>query len=254
MATYLQFDSSWRSDAYIQVPGSNPPVWVPNDDYTNAALPPYNIYQNNKGLIQTPTNYRVFYNEIDNANNIRTLRFLKHCKEKPEFLNFAVELCSLTLPSNAVVPRLDDNGDRIYISILDEPYLFLRVMPINHAEGSSIASNNPNANEATFMITVGRIQLGGTQSPVVLDPIPRPAPAANLSTPLWLHYTSCMLQTMRLDIEVEEWQIRIYDRYGNDVIVAEPDNGGAGYTGDVSPAPDSGLQTMVMLGFKPNYM
>lgn len=252
MSVYLQFDSLARSDAFIQKDLGAGEVWVPNDNYPNSG----SVYQTSANLIQTPSNYRVFYKELNSPNNTRTIGFLAHCKERPENLTFSVEACTLTMPSNGLVPRVDEEGNVTYISVINEPYLYVRMMPINHAEGGLIYSNNPNAQEATFILWCDKIQAGTQEdpSPPIENPVPRPNPlveVADLQTARWVVYKSCMITTMRLDLQADEWQIRIYDRYGNDIILAEDDNGGAGFA-DV-PAVDPDIQTMLVVGIKPNY-
>ena len=255
MSVYLQFDSTARTEPFIQTDLGAGTVWVPNDNYPNAAVPPFNVYQKNKNLIQTSTNYRVFYKDLNDANNVRTIGFLAHCKERPTNLNFSVESCVLIMPANGLVPRVDEDGTTTYVSILDEPYLYVRMMPINHAEGNLIYSNNPPAEAATFIVWCDKIQLGTDNSPAISDPVPRPNPPliTDLHTARWVTYKSCMISIMRLDLQAEEWQIRIYDRFGNDVVLGESDNGGIGFSSTESPAVDPDLQTMVLVGIKPNY-
>lgn len=246
MSSYLQFDSSARSNPFIITDLGAGQVWVPNDNY-----PPTN-YQHNKNLIQTPTNYRVFYRELNDANNIRTIGFLAHCKERPTNLTFSVESCVVTMPANGIIPRINENGDLSYISILDEPYLYVRIMPINHSEGDLIYSNNPPAGDATFIVWCDKIQAGTDGTPIPDIERPNPLlPTSDLNTARWVVYKSCMISVMRLNLEAEEWQIRIYDRYGNDVILGESDNGGDGFT--EQPAIDPDIQTTVLVGIKPNY-
>ncbi len=255
MSVYLQFDSSARSNPFIQTDLGAGSVWVPNDNYPNTAVPPFKVYQNNRDLIQTPTNYRVFYRELNDANNIRTIGFLAHCKERPTNLTFSVEGCTLIIPANGLIPRTDENGTTTYVDIIDEPYLYVRMMPSGHAEGNLIYSNNPPADDATFIVWFDKVQLGTDQSPPITNPVPRPAPASQLDINIrrWVIYKTCMITIMRLDLQAEEWQIRIYDRFGNDVILAESDNGGLGFPGNEPPAVDPDLQTMLLVGIKPNY-
>jgi hypothetical protein len=267
MSVYLQFESSARSDAYIIRDLGAGPVWVPNDNYVNAAPPASPApYQLNENLVQTPSRYRVFYRELNDANNVRTIGFLAHCKERPTNLTYSVELCTVTLPAGALVPRMDSEGNVYYLSILDEPYLYVRMMPINHAEGDLIYSNNKNADEATFIIWIDKTQLGTNGQPPITDPVPRPNEAVetlNLLTTQWIIYKSCMITVMRLDLQADEWQIRIYDRFGNDVVLAESDNGGLGFPAEPDPDNparfinppdvDPTLQTMLIVGIKPNY-
>lgn len=256
MSVYLQFDSLARSNPYIKKNLGAGAVWVPNDNYNNTTVSPFAPYQENKNLIQTPANYRVFYRELNSPNNLRTIGFLAHCKERVVNLNFSVEFCTVTIPASALVRREDSDGNVTYSSVLDEPYLYVRVMPINHSEGDLVYSNNPAADEASFVVWCDKLQLGSEQSPPLANPVERPNPEAStlsLNTAKWVIYKSCMVTIMRLDLQAEEWQIRIYDRYGNDIVLAESDNGGAGFTGDTPPAVDPNLQTMVLMGIKPNY-
>lgn len=256
MAVYLQFDSSARSDAYIQrndlgivPPGST--LWVPNDNYPNdTGL----SYQQNRDLVQSSTNYRVFYKELNSTNNIRTLSYLAHCKEKLENIVFTAELCVVNVPSNAVVPRVDSEGAVTYMSILDEPYLYVRVMPISHAEGKLIYSNNPAANDATFIVWCDKVQVSNNPSPPNTGELRPPPPIDSVNNFTWIVYKSCMNIGMRMDLAADEWQIRFYDRYGNDVLVPEDDNGGAGFIRpeeDGPPPINPDLQTNVLIGLRP---
>ena len=259
MSVYLQFDSSARSDAYIQKIVNGVNVWVPNDNYSNINVSPQGFqqpYQPNPNQVQSPTNYRVFYRELNDANNIRTIGFLAHCKERSTNLTFSVESCVVTMPSNALVPRETASGRVEYVSIIDEPYLYVRMMPSGNLEGNLIYSNNPPASEATFIVWCDKIQGGTDGTPAILDPIPRPNPnltLSDLNTPRWVIYKTCMITIMRLNLEAEEWQIRIYDRFGNDVVLGEEDNGGAGFNQAVTPQIDPNLQTSLLVGIKPNY-
>jgi hypothetical protein len=254
MSVYLQFDSTDRSDPYIQRDLGAGLVWVPNDRYPNTAAPPFNFYQTSSNLVQSPARYRVFYRELNEANNVRTIGFLAHCKERATNLTYSVEGCTLIVPSTALVAR-DNDGTTEYISVLNEPYLFVRMMPINHAEGNLIYSNNRAADEATFMVWCDKLQ-SGTNIAGIPNPPARPPeelPLANVDATRWVTYKTCMITIMRLDLQAEEWQIRIYDRFGNDIVVPESDNSGAGFTGAEPPAVDPELQTTLLVGIKPNY-
>ncbi len=260
MSVYLQFDSSARSNAYVQRKISGVDVWVPNDNYSNVHVSPQGFqqpYQSNPKQVQSPTNYRVFYRELNDANNTRTIGFLAHCKERSENLTFSVESCVVTIPTNALVPRENATSGQVeYVSVIDEPYLYIRMMPIRHAEGNLIYSNNPPASEATFIVWCDKIQGGTDGTPAILDPIPRPNPNLSLNdvnTTRWVIYKTCMITVMRLELESEEWQIRIYDRFGNDVVLGEEDNGGDGFNQTDPPQVDPNLQTSLLVGIKPNY-
>jgi hypothetical protein len=363
---YLQFDSQSRSNPYIiktiqdpiQVPAPVPPLpplllnnppygtntpllpgsyqcWVPNDNYNNsldtsATGPPMFPYQTNRDLVQSPTNYRVFYKELNTLDNIRTTSFLEHCKERPTNIVFSVESCVASLPSSAVVPRIDPiSGLITYNSVLNEPYIYARVMPIENSEGNLITSNNLNADKATFVLWHDRVQFGQQNQPATYSPprpyqqqqitppsvpppyppntvlptpplyrnpltntttVPGPLPPApiaptpawparpaadvdnvltTLSSARWLIYKTCMATTMQLNLASEEWQIRFFDRNGNDIIVGEPDlfsispvkNVGfaiANYGTDPNattapPGINPDVQTNILMGIRPIY-
>jgi hypothetical protein len=261
MSVYLQFDSLARTNAYILKDLGLGLVWVPNDNYQNTVGLPY---QPNANIIQSPSRYSVFYKELNSPNNIRTIGFLAHCRERPTNLTFSVESCTVTLPASALIKRTDDLGNVSYISVLNEPYLYVKMLPIDNAEGNLIYSNNPNVDKATFIVWHDKTQLG------IIPPAPGPAPApvpgpvvprpnipittTQLDRPSWVLYKSCMITVMRLNLEAQQWLIRIYDRYGNDVVIAEDDNSGLGYPANQPPpAVDPDLQTMIIVGIKPNY-
>lgn len=258
MSVYLQFDSKSRSDAYIEKDLGMGNVWVPNDNIPNTATPPFNLYQYNHKSIQTPTNYRVFYSELNNTNNKRTICFPAHCKEKWDNLTYQVDLCAVTLPANALIKKevKNDIGEITnteYIDILDEPYLYVKMTPINFKSNDLITGNNtPAIDSATFVIWQDKTQFG-TQNTPLTNPLPRPNPVneTDLSFRRWIIYKSCMKTTMRLNLDANEWHIRIYDRYNNDVVIGEPDNMGSGY--DYIPDVDRSLQTSIVVGITPNY-
>jgi len=135
------------------------------------------------------------------------------------------------------------------------------IATVKDSEGNLVYSNNPNAEDATFVVWHDKTQLGETPTG---SPAPEPGEAVvrpnspigpiQLDTPTWIVYKSCMITVMRLNLESQEWKIRIYDRYGNDLIIAEDDAGGSGYPPDQPPPPpDPTLQTMIIVGIKPNY-
>lgn len=252
MSVYLQFDSSSRSSPYILKDLGSGLVYVPNDKYNNEPPAPLN-YQLNSRDVQTPTNYRVYYKELNSPNNQRTLSFLAHCRERPVNLTYSVENCVVTVPSSATVIRKDESGNISYESILNEPYIYVRIAPINHSEGNLIYSNNPAVDPATFIVWCDK-NLFGVEEPSPVDNIlerPNEKIIPNTTyTPKWVIYNTCMITVMRLDLKAEEWQIRLYDRYGNDIVLAENDNGGTGYTTEPNVDPD--LQTMVLVGIRPN--
>ena len=249
MSVYLQFDSSTRSHPYIQIGGD----WQPNDDYANGANP---VYQSNRRAIQTPANYRVFYSELNQTNNKRTIGFLAHCKERPVNLTYSVECCTVIIPASAQVERTDDDGNVYYDSVLDEPYIYVRMMPINNSEGDLIYSNNPPANEATFIVWLDKIQSGPADASPPAPPTEVTRPPADvaltdLTEAKWLIYKTCMVTVMRLNVDADEWQIRLYDRHGNDLVIPESDNGGVGF--ETEPDVDRDIQTTVIVGINPNY-
>lgn len=264
MSVYLQFDSVARSNPYIVKNLGAGNVWVPNDNYDNASNRPY---QSQKDLVQTPSNYKVFYKELNDTNNIRTIGFLAHCRERPENLTYSVEACVVTIPSVALVARRDANGNIVdYTSVLNEPYIYVKMLPEEHSEGDLLYTNNRNGDEATFVVWLDKVQLGTSDNSPPITELPRPnAPFASgdLLTTRWITYKSCMITVMRLNLASGKWSIRLFDRYGNDIILTESDNGGAGFPATPDPENpanfinppqvDPDLQTSIVVGIKPNY-
>jgi len=251
MSVYLQFDSKARSDPFIQGAGGN---WFPNDNNQNSSGTPYQISSN---LVQSPTNYRVFWGEINSPNKLKTIGFRAHCKDTPGILNFTVENCMVTVPASALIKRTNDAGVVTYVNVLNEPYLYVRLMTAQHAEGDLIYSNNNPASDATFIVWHDKTQVANDDTISPAPPYPAPHPnntnitLASLDAPRWVVYKTCMNTVMRLNMESDEWQVRIYDRYGNDVVISESDNGGVGFT--TPPSVDPDLQTSILVGITPNY-
>ena len=264
MSVYLQFDSLTRSNPYITKNIGGSVVWVPNDNYDNASGIPY---QQNADLVQTPSNYKVFYKELNDTNNIRTIGFLANCRERPTNLTFSVECCMVILPSVALVARKNAAGQITdYTSVLNEPYIYVTMLPEEDAEGDLIYSNNRQADEATFIVWLDKVQLGTSDNSPPITELPRPnAPFASgdILTTRFITYKSCMITVMRLKLDTGKWKIRFYDRYGNDIILTESDNGGAGFPATPNPSKpnnyinppqvDPNLQTTLLVGIKPNY-
>lgn len=300
MSVWLQFDSGARSNPYIFINTTVTPPnpcsdgnWFPNDSRYNPATQD----------TQTPTNYKVLYEQLNTHNNKRTLNYLAHCRERPENITYNVQFCVLTLPACTRVRIKADpvkgTPQRI-VNVMDEPYLYVKVSDNNNSEGDLICTNNGNPNggdQATFVVYNDRLQIGTDQDNAAGAPpgIPTPTPcdidSANTyscavpqiipttgeygyTTYRWAIYKSCMATVMRLDLSAQEWRIRIYDRYGNDLIVYEDDNACAGYPRNfaidpcvpvpnsspisykppvVQPLPTPQVQTMLLLGIKPNF-
>lgn len=282
MSIYLQFDSSARSLPYIQKNISGNLLWVPNDNYPNSTTTtlPLSIdpYQKNFNAVQSPSRYRVFYKEMNTPISKKTISYLEHCKERPVNINYNVENCTVIVPASALVARIDPiSGAITYVNVINEPYLYVRVMPITDSQGNLITSNNPASDRATFMVWHDKNLVGETNQPVItpaepIDPdvsyIPGPAPpvgfperplptmpTTNLNQVRWIVYKTCMTTVTQLDLTSNEWEIRIYDRYGNDLILSEADIGPGGTIGFPEPPninPD--VQTTVLVGIKPIYM
>lgn len=274
MAVYFHLDSSNRSNPYIQKADSR---WYPND------------YRYASGQqVQTPTNYRVFYPELNASNNSRTISFLEHCKERVQNITFSVEFCTVIIPAAAQLRRFDctvpPNGAVTYTNLLNEPYIFVRLMPIENSEGDLIYSNNPPADEATFVCWLDKYLIGPLDAGTTVNPtstLPdtahaypiEPPPLASDPNPQttqvdlpstltngitrFLVFKSCIAMPMRLNLESQEWQIRLFDRYGNDIIIVESDTNTCvtpSVLGFETPPPiDPALQTMLIVGIRPNY-
>ena len=255
MSVYLQFDSLARSDAFIK---RSDDLWYPND-------PRYNPQ---KDLIQAPADYKVYYRELNDTNNLRTLNRLQHCRERPENLTFSVEFCHLTLPACTRVQRPDGT----VVNIADEPYVYIRVLPEENSEGTLIYKNKSGTgdgggDESNFIAWLYKLQVGTDQDNATDRPpgIPGtmapgnptwdcPAPLINqtmddygYTTYRWCIYRSCMVMPMRLDLD-STWHIKFMDRYGGDLILYEDAIGAA-----EKPTPNPSVQTSILLGITPNY-
>lgn len=271
MSVWLQFDSLTRSCPYILEKTMSGNTWYPNDSR-------YNHGQQS----QTPTNYRVFYGQLNDSNNLRTLGFLNHCRERPENLTYSVEFCNVILPACARVLRPADPVKGIganVVNIMDEPYIYLRIVDIEHAEGTFIYTNNiKGGDEANFIAYFDKFMIGTNQDNLNGQPpgIPEISMGANVTYDCeaptivptgteygytkyrWVNFKSCMIMPMRLNLGSQEWIIQITDRFGNDIVIYEDDNSGAGYPESLtnpklSPNPDPNIQTQILLGIKPNY-
>lgn len=252
MAVYLQFDSLSRSDAYFKKNiGGATTVWVPNDNYPiNSPVAPY---QSNYDLIQSPSNYKVYYKQLNENLDKRTIGFPDHCRDRQTNLTFSVENCTVIIPSQAWVLRTGITGGTSLVRALNEPYLFVKMAPIDYSEGHLVYSNNPGADQATFTVWNDKIQVGPTS---VAETNLREQPIMDVLTATQIHWNlfrSCMFTTMRLRLDAQQWNIRIYDRFGNDVIIPESNNGGAGFSTVAPPNINPDLQTTVIVGIRPNY-
>jgi len=269
MSVYLQFDSLARSNAFIKGTDGN---WKPNDYRFNT--------QHN--LNQTPANYSVFYKELNDCNNIRTLGRQYHCADRPENLTYSVEFCTLTLPACTRVLRPDGN----VVSIADEPYIYIRIMPVENSEGTLIYTNNIKGGDSANFIAwqdrflIGTYQNNATDNPPSIPDVPIPVsgivptqvgnPTFNCQTPQivpqvgqfgfntyrWITFHSCMVMPMRLNLASEQWQIRYSDRYGNDLVLYEENTTTPFGTKEnplPPPLPNPDLQTSILVGITPNY-
>lgn len=265
MSVWLQVDSGSRCDPYL-LQGNN---YLPNDSRYNRGQNP-----------QSPSNYRIFYKQLNDCNNIRTLDFLAHCRERPENIVYSVEFCNITLPACTRVLRPADPVKGLsanVVNIMDEPYIYVRVMSIENSEGTMIYTNNiEGGDEANFIAYFDRFSIGTNQDNAAGEPpgIPGVTVGANtyacdppaivpsggeygFTKYRWVHFKSCMEMPMRINLCSQELQVRISDRFGNDLLIYEDDNGGAGYPAlpdsSLTPLPDPNLQTQILLGIKPIY-
>jgi hypothetical protein len=274
MSVWLQVDSSARKDAYIL----NGNCWFPNDFR-------YNQGQNQ----QIASEYRIFYGDLNSPNNRATIGFPAHCRERRENLTYDAEICLVNLPACTRVRRPADPVKGIpesVVSIMDEPYVYVTISDIEHSEGNEIYTNNDGGEKATFVAYFDRFQIGTNQDNAAAEPpgIPTqqppvdgntwdcPAPCIVANTEIegsfnfpkyrWVVYKSCMDVPIRIDLQASEIKVRVKDRFGNPLILLEDDNMGAGYPallidGEIDPCtpplPDPNLQTMIVMGLKPNY-
>ncbi len=271
MSVYLQFDSLARNTPYINLNVNGSSLWFPNDFRYNGDTGlidtnPY-IFQYRNGNSQTPSNYKVDYRELNTHDNYKTISYLAHCKEKAENIQFGLEFCTVTIPACTRVLR----PDGIVVNIHDEPYIYVRVVNDENDENNKFSTNNPAGDQATFIAWVDRLSIGTTQdnaagsppsiplidgstgvwSCVVPQPVVTLPGSYTLNTFRWVVYKSCMQTVTPFNLGAGYWSIRFYDRYGNDLILLENDNDGAGY--EEQPITDPNLQTMVLFGITPLY-
>jgi hypothetical protein len=203
--------------------------------------------------VQMATNYKVYFEDLNCPNNKRTIGFRAHCKDTPENLTYSVEFCTVILPSITLRqnPIYDNNNNIIafdYSSILNEPYIYVRLRSIDHALDDVITTNNPPAEEATFVVWHDKYNLG---SDTVINPDDDPIIFPSLTAePRWIVFKSCMMTTMRLNLRAESLEVRIFDRFGRDLILLED----ATIITPANPPPVNPYkQTMMVVGIRPNY-
>ena len=310
MSIWLQLDSGSRSNAYFfksnnttfqGQTGCSDGVWFPTD-------------LRHGNTLQTPVNYKIEYKELNTHNNIKTLNFLAHCKERPENLTFNVEFCSLTVPACARVKRPADPVKGIpekVVNIMDEPYLYIEINDNENQEGDLICTNNKKGTKATFVVYNDKLQVGTAQDGISPPGLPTDCSddgntyccvVPNIKSDeesvysytkfRWAIYKSCMTTTMRLDLGAQQWNVRIFDRFGNDIVILEDDNDCNGFPRYVTdkciqkpcnvmphlnpplsitsttllncdkvvyaqpampPLPDPNIQTSILLGISPNF-
>lgn len=269
MSVYLQFDSLARSEPYVNLNIGGTSLWLPNDFRYNGDTGliesnPY-VFQYRNGNSQTPSNYKVYYRELNIHDNYKTIGFLEHCKKKQTNVQFAMEFCTVTVPACARVLR--PNG--IVVNIHDEPYIYVRLVNDENDQDNYFSTNNPSGDKATFIAWVDRLSIGSAQNnaagappsiPLIdsitgvwgcVTPQPVVTTTYNFDTYRWIIYKSCMETVTPLNLGAAEWKIRLFDRYGNDLVLLENDNGGAGYLAE--PLPDPNLQTSILIGISPLY-
>lgn len=270
MSVWLQLDSGSRKDAYIILGNCNDDLsakWFPNDER-------YNQNQNS----QTPSCYKVYYGELNSPNNRVTIDFAAHCKERRENLTFDAELCVVTLPACTRVTRPADPVKGLpaqTVNIMDEPYIYVTVADNDNSEGDEFYTNNDGGEKSTFVAYFDKLQIGSNQDnntgePPGVPPYDCPAPSIIANVELgdysfpkyrWAIYKTCMVTPIRINLEAQELIVKLKDRWGKPLVLYEDDNSGAGYNvlpnqkckDRTAPLPDPNIQTMILMGIKPNY-
>jgi hypothetical protein len=231
MAAYLHLDSSFRQDAFFRSSVSS--EYLANDPRNNSDLQ----------QIQTPTNYKVYWRDLLNSNILRTICPIQQCVPRPTNLTFTLEIVTADIPANALIRRQDPNdGSTVFISVLDEPYIYVQLQSVNQSEGNVLSTNNIFGKDATFVLAIDKRDVGLTSSNSAMaypyatsvysssDAITAvgteatPVPVANLTELRYIQYKSCMKIPVRITLQ-EELRVRFFDRYGNDVVLVETTNG-----------------------------
>lgn len=208
-------------------------------------------------LVQMPTRFRVFYRELNNCWDRPTIHFREHCKKFPENITYTLEFCTAILPSNTAVqvPEYDDENNITGFtlrSILNEPYIYVRVRSSDYETGDLFITNNKNAKEATFIVWHDKYNIGSTATIDIDNPIDGGTdtdfPPLD-GRPRWIVFKSCMNTVMRLNMCSDMWEVRYYDRFGRDLILVEQEQ-----QASINPPPiDRYKQTSFVLGVRPNY-
>lgn len=210
--------------------------------------------------VQMPTRYRVFYRELNSCWDRPTIHYREHCKKFPENITYSLEFCTAILPSNTAVqvPEYDAENNIIGFtlrSILNEPYIYVRVRSSDYDTSDLFITNNKKAKEATFIVWHDKYNLGSTDTIIPNDPIDggdtTDFPELD-GRPRWIVFKSCMNTSMRLNMCSDMWEVRYFDRFGRDLILLEETPTALNPT--VNPPPvDRYKQTSFVLGVRPNY-
>lgn len=196
----------------------------------------------------TPSNYKVAYTNFNTVINTVTKDWREHCKNTNGVLSFYAEFCVVTVPGGAYInrPNADGTFSRVYLT--EEPYVYLDVYPTDHSEGNRFATNNEGGYKASFIAYTDKFALGTTDVPPVSPAYTTPSLNSGLK---WLHFKSCMRTNMRLDLKSTEWIVRVYDRFGHDIILEEdPALMPAVVTANMPPV-DPTKQVSVLIGLTP---
>lgn len=199
----------------------------------------------------SPTDYRVEYRDLNTFYDTVTKEFREHCKKTPDVLSFWVDACVVSIPGGAYVNRPNPDGTTSAVYLTEEPYVYVDVHTSDHSEGNRFITNNAPGRKATFIVYTDKFVVGTNDVPPAVPAYTPPTLNSGLK---WLHFKSCMRTNMRLPhVKTTEWFVRIYDRYGNDIVITEDP---AAIPLIVTPDPprvDPMRQTMVLLGLSPEY-
>lgn len=196
----------------------------------------------------TPTDYKVSYTNFNTVVNTITKDWREHCKQVNGILSFYAEFCVVTVPGCAYINRTNADGTVSRVFLTEEPYIYLDVYPTDHAEGNRFATNNDNGYKATFIAYTDKFAVGTSDVPPVSPAYAFPALNSGLK---WLHFKSCMRTNMRMDLKSTQWHVRMYSRFGDDIVLEEdPALMPVVVTADMPPV-DPNKQTSLLIGMSP---
>ena len=199
--------------------------------------------------VQMPTKFTVYNEDIDQTIPLQSLESNK----------FDMEFCTAILPTSTSVmePVYDINYNVIstnYRSIVNEPYIYINIKSVNESTPTSLYSNNPAANDATFVLWQDKY-IQGSEDQILPNSYIGESASDFITIngkQRWVVFKSCMNITLHFDLDSNAWNVRYFDRNGRDLILTESSEL-VEFPSENEPPPEKYKQTTFVLGMRPNY-